>query len=372
MICRTEALSKPHGRDRRPRRAALVLLACLSVAIPAAMPAGAAVPDLAVWPARASVDASTGQPVSFPSHSPFTPNDVRVSDALDPPTQAQGRLFLPKGASADAPVPAVILLHGASGVKAARGLTYGAQLAEMGVAALVLDSFAARRDRATGFIDRLLNITETMLVADAYAGLRWLDARPDIDASRVALVGFSYGGMAAVLAAYRQIAETFSPAGPWFAGHIGFYGPCIARFDRIAATGAPVLMLAGSADAIVDPARCREILADLAEGGAETEFVLYEGAYHQWDGGRPGPYSIGRNLAGCRFNVNANGVVRDWRTLVPMTGPFTRKLILGACSGSEGYLVGNDDAVRALSNQAMGAWLERAFRAGAPAATGAR
>ncbi len=45
-------------------------------------------------------------------------------------------------------------------------------------------------------------------------------------------------------------------------------------------------------------------------------------------------------------------------------------LILAACTGSEGYLVGNDDAVRAQSNRAMGAWLARAFRAGAPAATG--
>ncbi|CAM9881279.1 unnamed protein product [Discosporangium mesarthrocarpum] len=328
--------------------------------------AAAANPDLARWPDRDQIDPYGGEAVSWPSSSPFTLNDVGVSTLLDPPTEANGTLFLPAGASADNPVPAVIMLHGASGVKAARSLTYGAQFARMGVAALAIDAFGARRDRATRFIDRLLNITETMLIADAYAALRWLDARPEIDASRVALMGFSYGGMATVLAAHRQVAETFNPAGPWFAAHIAFYGPCLARFDDTRATGAPVLMLAGSEDAIIDPERCRAVLDDLTEGGAETEFIVYDGAYHQWDGGNPGPYMIGRNLADCRFNVNDKGVVRDWRTLIPMTGPFTRKLILAACTDSEGYLIGADDAVRARSNAAIGRVLDRAFRSGAP------
>lgn len=336
---------------------------CLAVAF--AAPAGAN-PDLTAWPGRDEIDPYGGEAVTWPSTSPFTLNDVGVSPLLDPPTEAKGTLFLPAGASTDNPVPAVIMLHGASGVKAARSLTYGAQFARMGVAALAIDAFGARRDRATRFIDRLLNITETMLIADAYAALRWLDSRPDIDASRVALMGFSYGGMATVLAAHRQVAETFNPAGPWFAAHVAFYGPCIARFDDTRATGAPVLMLAGSEDAIVDPERCRDILGDLSAGGAETEFVVYDGAYHQWDGDRPGPYMIGRNLADCSFNVNDKGVVRDWRTLIPMTGPFTRKLILAACSDSEGYLIGADQAVRAKSNAAIGRVLDRAFRDGAP------
>ena len=138
----------------------------------------------------------------------------------------------------------------------------------------------------------------------------------------------------------------------------------IARFDDIRATGAPVLMLAGSEDGIVDPARCAEIVADLRAGGAEAEFVLYEGAYHQWDGRFPGPRTIGRNLADCDFNVNAKGVVRDTLTLLPMSGPFLRKVILGVCSDSAGYLIGRDDAVRDRSNRDVGAFLMRAFNGG--------
>lgn len=323
----------------------------------------AATIDLTDWPAPDRIDGRRGEAVSYPSHSPFTLWEVGKSEALDPRTQARATLFMPEGASAENPVPAVILLHGAAGVLRARELTYGAQFAEMGVAALVVDAFGARRDRGTGFVERLLQVTETMLIADAYAGLRYLDAMPRIDGNRVALMGFSYGGLSTMLAAFEQTAQTLSPDGLRFAAHVSFYGPCLARFDNTRATGAPVLLLAGSQDAIVDPDRCKEVIADLQTGGAEAEFIIYDGAYHQWDGRRAGPRTIGRNLAPCEFNVNARGVARDTFTFLPMSGPFLRKLILGACVGRDGYLIGRDDKVRALSNGHVGAFLMRAFNA---------
>jgi len=317
--------------------------------------------NLTDWPDPDSLSQTSGERVTYPSHSPFTLWEVGKSEALDPPTDARATLFIPDGASPESPAPAVVLLHGAAGVLGARELTYGAQFAEMGVAALVVDAFGARRDKASGFIDRLLNITETMLIADAYAGLRYLDSLREVDGSKVALMGFSYGGMSTMLAAFEQTAAALSPDGLRFAAHVSYYGPCLARFDNTCATGAPVLLLAGAQDEIVDPDRCNEIVEDLRAGGAEAAFTIYEGAYHQWDGRFAGPRTIGRNLAPCEFNVNEKGVVRDTFTFLPMSGPFLRKLILGACVGSEGYLIGRDDAIRARSNAEVGAFLMRAF-----------
>lgn len=327
----------------------------------APLSAGAGEIDLTDWPALETVDTARGAAITYPSHSPFTLWEVGKGETLDPPTDARAVLFMPDKASAEKPVPAVVLLHGAAGVLGSRELTYGAQFSEMGVAALVVDAFGARRDRATGFIDRLLQVTETMLIADAYAGLRHLDSLPEVDGNRVALMGFSYGGLSTMLAAFEQAAQTLSPDGLRFAAHVSFYGPCLARFDNIRATGAPVLLLAGSQDAIVDPARCNEVVADLREGGTEAEFVVYDGAYHQWDGRFAGPRTIGRNLAPCELNVNERGVVRDTLTFLPMSGPFLRKVILGICVGSDGYLIGRDDAVRNRSNQQVGRFLMRAF-----------
>jgi dienelactone hydrolase len=309
----------------------------------------------AEWPELSAVAGIAATPVTFPSHSPYSLRDVGAGPEADPPTQAVGTLYLPE--AIDAPVPAVILLHGASGLRGRREQTYGRQLADMGVAVLVLDAFAPRRQLARGFIERVLNITETMLLADAYAALRYLAARPEIDGGRVLFMGFSYGGMASVIASYAQVAARFAPGGERFAGHIALYAPCIARFDDARTTGAPVLMLMGDDDAMIDLERCALIVADLERGGTQARMVVYPGAHHQWDGKRTVPWRAPRHLADCAVTVDADGDVHDERTHLPMMGPTTRRIILGLCSDGDGYLVHRNDAIRARSNQDLGQFL---------------
>jgi dienelactone hydrolase len=313
------------------------------------------------WPDREAVRGIAGTPVSWPSKSPFAPQDIGAGAEAEPPTPAIGRFYLPPGFHARHSVPAVVLLHGSGGVLSTRELTYAAQLAEMGVAALVVDVFGARRDRGTEFIERLLNITETMMVADAYSGLRFLAQRPEIDPRRIVLIGFSYGAMATTFALYAQIADALAPPGLRFAGHVAFYGPCIARFADNRTTGAPLLMLVGGSDEIVDRKRCDEVAADLRAGGSRVRTVVYEGAVHQWDGGFERRL-IGRNIAGCRLRVERDGTVRDLRTGLVMSGPFRRKLILGLCTLFAGpYPIARDDRVRALSNADLGRFLAEIF-----------
>lgn len=313
------------------------------------------------WPQMASVIAITGKTIEFPSHSPFTLTDAGNGPETNPLTQARGTLFLPPGASAADPVPAVVLLHGAGGVVGAREPTYARQLAAMGVAALVVDAFGARKDMADRFVDRLLKITEMMLVADAYAALDYLVERPEVDGKRVALVGFSYGGMASIYSAYEQVAERVAINGVRFAGHVAFYAPCIARFDDYRTTRAPVLILAGAEDAVVDQKRCAEIAGDLRRGGSAVDSIVYAGAYHQWDGRYAEPRSIGRNFAGCRLKVNRSGQVHDRSTKLPMTGPISRRFILAACVDRKGYMAGRNDSVRARSNRDLGRFLTAIF-----------
>jgi dienelactone hydrolase len=242
---------------------ALVLTACLAVVL--AIPCNAAVSWSRLkepWPDPDSVQGMNGISVSWPSKSPFVPQDIGTADAA-PPTTAMGRLYMPLGPHRARSVPAVVLLHGSGGVLSTRELTYAPQLSKMGVAALVVDVFGARRDRGTEFIERLLNITETMMAADAYSGLGFLARRPEIDPHRVVLVGFSYGAMATTLALFVQIADALAPPDLRFAGHVAFYGPCIVRFADSRTTGAPLLMLIGGSDEIVDQTRCEETAGDL-------------------------------------------------------------------------------------------------------------
>jgi len=308
------------------------------------------------WPSAEATADIRGQPVTCPSSSPFTPRDA----ARAGPTMAVGTLYLPPGGATPVPsrsMPAVVLLHGAGGVLAAREHTYGRQLAAMGAAALVVDVFGARRDRASGFTQRLLEITESMAIADAYAGLRFLAARPEVDPRRVALVGFSYGAMATMYALNAGVAALMAPGGERFAAHAAFYGPCIARFVDPRTTGAPLLILYGTDDALIDPARCQEFAADTRRGGSTVEVIAYAGALHQWDGGLP-RQPIGRLLGRCRLSVREDGSVRDLRSGLPMSSPILRRAILVLCVDDEPYMIGADATVRARSNRDLGRFLD--------------
>jgi dienelactone hydrolase len=338
------------------RRLLLAALLLPLGAAPAAAGEALAARLSAPWPAIEGTSYHDGEMVTFPSSSPFTPFDA-IRKPGEPPTTASGVLAFPKDLPARTRVPAVVILHGGNGILWSREVTYARQLAELGIAALIVDTFGVRRDRATAFDDRIIEITESMFVADAYAALRFLAARPEIDPARVALVGFSYGGMASMLAAYRQVADTFAPNGPRFAGHVGYYGPCIARFQDSRTTGAPILLMWGSEDALVDPKRCAEIVADLKGGGSPVETIVYQGAYHQWDGDSEVPRRMRRNLVGCSFLVEPDGGVRDTISTLPMTGTFGRKLILAACTSGDGYLIGRDLAVRQRSTADLGRFL---------------
>ena len=351
-------MSNGAGR-RSPRRAAACLLAAALLALFWGDAMAWTLRD--PWPSPAEVAGVFAQEVSFPSSSPFTPAQAGPSAE---PTAALGYLYLPhseaRGGLAPRSVPAVVLLHGAGGVLPAREHLYGRQLAAMGAAALVVDVFGARRDRAAGFTERLLEITETMALADAYAALRFLSERPEVDPRRVVLLGFSYGAMASMYGVWATAAERLAPGGERFAGHAAFYGPCIARFEEARTTGAPVLMLYGEGDELIVPERCAAFAEDLRRGGSRAEVVSYPGAVHQWDGGQP-RYRVGRLLGACRLRVGRDGRVRDERTKLPMTGPITRRLILAACVEDRPYLIGADDAVRARSNRDLGRFLDGVF-----------
>lgn len=327
------------------------------------------------WPDAAEVADRSGERFRFASGNPFTLSEVaaaRQNGVVTAATNhsALGVLFLPDDAGPDAPVPAVILLHGARGVSQSREVTYAQQFAAQGVAALVIDVFASRRDRAVGFTDRLLKITEAMALADAFAALKALGDRADIDGQRIALVGFSYGGMSTLYAAHAQVADLYAARyalGPEqrFRAHVAYYAPCIARFDKTEATGAPVLMMWGDQDEIVDPEACAAVAEDLRSGGATVEQEVFPGAYHQWDGNLSTPWRAPRGLAQCDFRIreDARVVGRVFGTpfYLPMDDELSRKILLGLCSDTDGYLIGRDGAVRERSNEVLADFLRGAF-----------
>jgi len=325
----------------RTLTAALALAAAASLHGPAAL---ALLDETGRWPD----EGPSGERVAVESSSPFAL--YRVGEDA-PPAMAHVTFTPAVGASGDDPAPAVVLLHGAGGVSGAREGRYARQFAEQGVAAAVVDVFAARD--GGGFVERLVKVTEAMALADAFAVREWLAERPDVDGTRIAVIGFSYGGMSATYAAYRQVVEAYE-AEP-FAAHVAFYAPCIARFEDVRTTGAPVMMLWGDRDEIIDPEACEATADDLRRGGSRVVTRRYDAA-HRWDGASRN-WRAPMHIADCRFTVGRDDAARDDNSFFVMDGPVSRAAMLALCANPEGYLIAADEEVRVKSNAALANFL---------------
>ncbi len=180
--------------------------------------------------------------------------------------------------------PAVIVVHTLGGYRDANEGYVAAELRKAGFATLTYDSFAAR-----GTTGAVMSASPGYLpagVADAYAALRLLASEPRIDASRIAIIGFSFGAEAAHLTAIESVRSALTPGQEKFAAHVAFY-PAL-NFGVVAEpgayTGSPVLMLLGGKDDNLPAAKVEGYLAYLRAAGnpAPIETVTYPGAYHAW------------------------------------------------------------------------------------------
>jgi dienelactone hydrolase len=86
--------------------------------------------------------------------------------------------------------PAVVVAHTIAGYLDVNEGRYAAELRKAGFATLTYDSFAARGTTGLALSRSGAGLWPSG-VADAYAALRLLAGHPRIDASRVAIIGFS-------------------------------------------------------------------------------------------------------------------------------------------------------------------------------------
>ena len=187
-----------------------------------------------------------------------------MSDVVIPGVDGDltGVLLRPRTASAaaaapaPAPAPAVIVLpeiHGfcAGTVAAAR------RLAAAGYVALALDLYAPygsapilRNSEDT--VAWVMRLSDRHQLSDLAMALSWLRELPEVDAERVALVGFSIGGRYGMLLCTEphglRAVVAFYPR-PWPGGQIA--SVALAPGEHVAQFGAPVCALFGADDELV-------------------------------------------------------------------------------------------------------------------------
>jgi dienelactone hydrolase len=207
---------------------------------------------------------------------------VRASDRLrvasDEPIVISGNLRFPSGTG---PFPAVVLAHGCGGVGNAE-TGWAPVLRAAGYATFVIDSFRGRN--LVEVCTSARTLTGTQRIPDAYGALRILVTHPKVDAKRVALMGFSHGGILTMGASTVWARETFAPAGrPAFRAFLPFYPYCNTIYPERERISAPVRIHTGELDDWTPAGPCARLVESLRASGQDATITIYPGAHHSFD-----------------------------------------------------------------------------------------
>lgn len=210
----------------------------------------------------------------------FTSTEITVkslsvagrSDGVDVPA-ALGR---PDGAG---PFPAVVMLPGCLGLNPELRNDWARMLAAAGYVSIALENVKSR-NMQTCISRGPQNRPWDSWIGDAYGALDYLSRQPEVDISRVAVAGFSNGGI--ILSKYVD-ADLATPAGHRFKALISIYahcngdgrpgGPPVAGTPRV-----PWLIVNGGEERIEMKGPCSQL-----KGRRNVNFQLIEGANHGWD-----------------------------------------------------------------------------------------
>lgn len=216
--------------------------------------------------------------------------------SLDGETTLTGYLSRPQR---ETPRPAVVLMHGCSGLLGPQGRMFGLYkawtdaLVAAGYVVLVVDSAAPRGfgQTCTAGPQRLTMLRDRP--KDAYAALHYLQAQAFVQRDRIGLIGWSQGGATVLLSINdksigrpQQLADDFRAA-------VAFYpGACSEvlqskPFTQVEpeswATRTPLLVLFGEADVWTPYPPCASFIASAKARGNPVALTSYPAAVHSFD-----------------------------------------------------------------------------------------
>ena len=238
--------------------------------------------------------------VWFATAGSLVRNADRSSFVMADPVVISGDLKFPSGSG---PFPAVVLAHGCEGLGNAEA-GWAPILRDWGYATFVIDSLRGRGLQEV--CTSATTLTGTQRIPDAYGALRILVTHPKIDTARIALMGFSHGGILTMGASTVWAKETFVPTGrPAFRAFFPFYPFCNIVYPERERISGPVRIHTGELDDWTPAGPCVRLAQQLKGSGQDAMATVYAGAHHSFD-------NIGRSLlylpnvdsgANCTFQI---------------------------------------------------------------------
>ncbi|MBK9442194.1 MAG: dienelactone hydrolase family protein [Comamonadaceae bacterium] len=304
---------------------------------------------------------------SYASSTPAAVIDLIQSSRPRPPATAQGELFLPPNAPKDVKSPAVVLVHGSGGIYPEQGTFWAKLLNAQGIAAFVIDVFGPRGVKSTGEDQGLVPFAAD--TADAFVALGMLASHPQIDPKRIAVMGFSRGGITAVRSGVVPIIKGSAPAGLRFAAHIALYsGGCSGILSVTPKAGAfspePMLFVHGDADDYAYLSDCRTYAQRIKAAGTPTELVVLPGVRHKFDVDNTRLISLPSNSKakeGCPLEYDFLDMkTRDRRSGEALSADKVKEISNDLCAAKGATMEGNR-AARDAAGKAVTEFLGRTF-----------
>jgi dienelactone hydrolase len=195
-----------------------------------------------------------------------------------PRRSIDGQLFRPPRAASAC--PAVIVVPGSLGV-APSHLAHAEALTNEGIAAFVIDPFAARSVTST-----VANQTQYSFAASAYdvlAAYEALARRRDVDAARIGAQGHSRGGSAVVTAAVRRLADALVGADRGLSAVYAAYPWCGHQFLDPAIGRTRLRAVIGDRDEWCLPQQVQAQVHAMRLRGGDASLRIFAGAQHSFD-----------------------------------------------------------------------------------------
>ncbi|MDP2018833.1 dienelactone hydrolase family protein [Hydrogenophaga sp.] len=310
---------------------------------------------------------SAGPPTgryAFASSSPRTLPDLLKGPGQGEAAQPVGHWFLPPGAERG---PAVVLIHGSGGIYDAMLDFWPKQFNAAGIAVLAVDSFGPRGVKSTA--EDQSQVPFSADIADAFAALKLVASHPRVDPARIAVMGFSRGGITAWRTAVERIAASQQvPGGLRFAAHVPVYsGGCSGVFRLLVKPGvfspkAPMLWVHGDADDYTSIGACRDYAERIGKAGTPVEFVTLAGAMHKFDQNDTRRFDVRgaqRALETCPLELDIEAMVMfDRTTGQRVSGEAIQTVNRQSCS-AVGASVQGDHAARDKAAQAILAFFRK-------------
>jgi dienelactone hydrolase len=199
-------------------------------------------------------------------------------DAGGKPVAVSGELRIAQGSGR---LPVVVLIHGSGGM--GPNIEYWSrELNEIGVSTFALDGFTGRGLTSVNTDQALLG--RLNMILDAYRVLDMLAKHPRVDASRIALMGFSRGGQAALFASLKRFHRSWNKSGIEFAAYIPFYPDCMTTYQSdTEVADRPIRIFHGTPDDYNPVARCKPYVERLRSAGRDVQLTEYPNASHAFD-----------------------------------------------------------------------------------------